>query len=162
MNDRIDNLLRIDRLVHEAAPDEEVVGLWESAVEAFEDARLVVRSPKRRLTAAYDAGRLSALALVRAAGLRVRARNHHEVTLTAAGFLGGDELDELLQEFQALRLERIQIEYGWSASTSPAQIDEILPGVREILGLIGQAIREQRPSVRDRISPPAGTDAENG
>lgn len=56
MNDRINNLLKIDRLVYEAAPDEEVVGLWESAIEAFEDAGLVVRSPKRRSTAAYDAG----------------------------------------------------------------------------------------------------------
>lgn len=162
MNDRIDNLRKMDRLVHEAAPDEEVVGLWESAVEAYVDARLVVRSPNRRVTAAYDAGRLAALALVRAAGLRVRARNHHEVALTAAGFLGGDELDELIQGFQALRLERIQIEYGWNANTSPAQVDEILPGVREILDLIGQAIRERRPSVRDRIIPPADTGAENG
>lgn len=154
MSDRIDNLLRMDRLVHEAAPDDEVAGLWAGAVEAYDDACLVVRSPNRRLTAAYDAGRLAALALVRAAGLRVRARNHHEVTLTAAGFLGGDDLEDRIQEFQALRLERIQIEYGWNVHVSPAQIDEVLPGIREILILAGHAIRERRPSIRAGIDPP--------
>jgi len=161
MNERIDNLLEMGRLVHETAPDEEVVGLWASAVEAYDDACLIVRSPNRRLTAAYDAGRLAALALVRAAGLRVRARNHHEVTLTAAGFLGGDELEERVQGFQALRLERIQIEYGWNANTSHTKIDEVLPDLRKILALAGLAIREQRPSVSNEIRPPADPDVEH-
>ena len=111
MSTRIDNLLDMGRLVREPAPDEEE------------------RSPNRRLTSAYDAGRIAALAVVRAADLRVRASNHHEVTLTAAGFVANGELEALLQEFQALRLERIQIEYGWETRTSAAEVERVLPRV---------------------------------
>lgn len=156
MNDPIKNLLDMGRLVSEPAPDEEVVGLWAGAVEAFEDACLANRSPNRRLTAAYDAGRLSALALVRAGNLRVRAKNHHEVTLAAAGLMGSGELEELIQEFQALRLERIQIEYGWNARTTPAHVEEVLPKVRAILVQASRAIAMQRPAVSGSTRPPAG------
>lgn len=162
MSTRIDTLLDMGRLVREPAPDEEVSGLWAHAVEAYEDACLEKRSPNRRLTSPYDAGRVAALAVVRATDLRVRASNHHEVTVTAAGFLAGGELEALLQEFQALRLERIQIEYGWKTRTSAAEVERALPRIRDILVHASRAIARRRPSVRDDISPPATPDTENG
>lgn len=101
MNKRIQNLVDLGHLVHDAAPDEEIVGLWGHALEAYDDACLANRAPARRLLSAYDAGRVAALAAVRAANLRVRARNHHEMTFTAAGFLAGEEVTELVQSFKS-------------------------------------------------------------
>lgn len=154
MNERIANLKTLGRLVVEAAPDEEVIGVWQSAVEALEDASLTNRRPNRRLTAAYDGGRLAALAVVRAADLRVRARNHHEVTLAAAGFLGGSALERLLQEFQGLRMDRREIEYGWMRSVSIEEVDRATSRVRAIIEAAASWIRDSRPTVAARISLP--------
>jgi hypothetical protein len=154
VSDRIENLVEMGRLAREDAPDEEVVGLWANAVEAYEDAALANRSPNRRLTSAYDAGRVAALALVRAANLRVRARNHHEVTLAAAGFVGGEELEGLFQEFQALRLERIQLEYGWQVKATVGDVEAVLPRVRRILSLAHRAVAALRPGLEREITPP--------
>lgn len=147
MNARIANLISMGRLVEEPAPDDEISGLWENAVEAYQDAALSNRSPNRRLTSAYDAGRIAALAVVRAANLRVRAQNHHEVTLAAAGLLAGDPLEGLLQEFQALRLGRIQIEYGWRVRASAADVDRVLPKVLALLEAGERSIRSGRPGM---------------
>lgn len=155
MNDRLRNLIEMGRLVEEGAPDEEIEGLWATALEAFEDACLANRSPNRRLTAAYDAGRVAALAVVRSAGLRVRAQNHHEVTLAAAGLLAGSPLEALLQEFQGLRLERIQIEYGWKTRASPADVEKVLSRVRLILSHASRWIGARRPAVAEGVRPPA-------
>jgi hypothetical protein len=155
VNERIANLKSLDRLVDEAAPDEEIIGLWQSAVEALEDASLTNRRPNRRLTSAYDAGRVAALAVVRAANLRVRARNHHEVTLAVAGFLGGSALESLLHEFQALRMDRIEIEYGWTRSVSIEEVDRATSRVRAIIEAAASSIRDSRPTAAAHIVPPA-------
>lgn len=147
MNTRIANLISLGRLVEEAASDDEVRGLWSHASEAYEDATLPNRSPNRRLTSAYDAGRIAALAVVRASNLRVRAQNHHEVTLAAAGLLAGEALQMLLQEFQALRLERIQIEYGWKTRASVDDVNRVLPKVLAIPEHGSRWISSERPTV---------------
>ena len=147
MNPRIANLISLGRLVEEAASDEEVRGLWSHASEAYEDAALPNRSPNRRLTSAYDAGRIAALAVVRAANLRVRAQNHHEVTLAAAGLLAGEPLQTLFQEFQGLHLERIQIEYGWKTRASVDDVNRVLPKVLAILQHGSRWLRSERPAV---------------
>lgn len=155
MNERIRNLLDLGRLVHEAAPDEEVLGLWAHALEAYEDACLTNRAPARRLLSAYDAGRVAALAVVRAADLRVRAQNHHEVTLAVAGILAGAEVEGLVQEFQALRLERVQIEYGWKGRASSGDVEKALARVRLLLVHASRAIRESRPALEREIAAPS-------
>ncbi len=155
MNDRILGLIELGRLAREDAPDDEIRGLWEGALEAFDDACLENRSPNRRLTAAYDAGRIAALAVVRAADLRVRARNHHELTLAVAGILGGGELEALLQEFQALRLERNQIEYGWQTKATVQAVEQTLGKVRMILEHAAHHLRSQRPAGAAGIRTPS-------
>ena len=130
------------------------MGLWANALEAYEDARLANRAPARRLLSAYDAARLAALAIVRAANLRVRAQNHHEVTFTAAGFLVGEELAGLAQEFQNLRLERIEMEYAGKRRASPGDVERALSWVRLLLVHAARWIGEQRPALERRISLP--------
>jgi len=155
VNARIDNLRAMGRLVDEPAPDEEVIGIWGGAVEAYDDACLANRAPNRRLTAAYDAGRASALAVVRAANLRVRANNHHEVTLATAGFLVGGALEPLLQKYQERRMDRIQIEYGWGKRATESEVRDAVFQASEILELAAAWIREHRRSAAAEIRLPA-------
>jgi hypothetical protein len=87
------------------------------------------------------------LAVVRAANLRVRAQNHHEVTFTAAGFLASEELAGLAQEFQTLRFDRIEMEYGWKGRASPGDVEKALSRVRLLL--------VQRTALQREITPPS-------
>jgi hypothetical protein len=155
VNKRIQNLLDLGHLVHDAAPDEEIVGLWGHALEAYDDMCLANRAPARRLLSAYDAGRVAALAVVRAANLRVRARNHHEMTFTAAGFLAGEEVADLVQKFQKLRLQRIEMEYGWKEKASPDDVERAISKLRLLLAHAVRSIGEQRPALQGTIEPPA-------
>ncbi|HEY0016510.1 MAG TPA: hypothetical protein VGC13_09340 [Longimicrobium sp.] len=52
-----------------------------NAVQAFRDAAVEGVSANGKLVRAYDAGRIAATAIVRVRDLRVRAANHHELTL---------------------------------------------------------------------------------
>lgn len=154
MNERIERLRAMGRLVDEPAADQEVAGVWLNALEAYEDACLTNRAPNRRLTAAYDGGRLAALAVVRAANLRVRAQNHHEVTLAVAGLLVGAGLETLLRKFQERRMDRIQIEYGWAKRATPEEAADAAGEVLAILQLAGRWISGQRPAVAADIGIP--------
>ena len=154
MNERIESLRTMGRIVDEPAADQEVAGVWLNAVEAYEDACLTNRAPNRRLTAAYDGGRLAALAVVRATNLRVRAQNHHEVTLAVAGLLVGDALEILLQKFQERRMDRIQIEYGWAKRATADEVADAAREVRSILQLAGSWIQGQRAAISADILIP--------
>ncbi|HEU4884535.1 MAG TPA: hypothetical protein VFT45_19930 [Longimicrobium sp.] len=92
MTDRIQNLVDAGRLSREPAPDGEIAGLWANAVQAFHDASAGSISANGRLVRAYDAGRIAAAAIVRSRDLRVRAANHHELTLAVAGLVSGADL----------------------------------------------------------------------
>ena len=81
MTDRIQNLVDAGRLSREPASDDEIAGLWANALQAFGDAQVESISANGRLLRAYDAGRIAAAAVVRSRDLRVRAANHHELTL---------------------------------------------------------------------------------
>lgn len=158
MNERIQNLIDIGKLAPHAAPDPEIIGLWEHAIDAYEDACLTMRNPNRRLVSAYDAGRGAASALVRSANLRIRAHNHHEATIAAAGFLGGSELVAPLRALDKLRVDRIEVEYGYEIWFSEADVQRVLPSVREILIRVREKIVEERSALKDKLAPvPGGT-----
>ncbi|HEX6912256.1 MAG TPA: hypothetical protein VF142_17765 [Longimicrobium sp.] len=155
MTDRIQNLIDAGRLVRETASDIEVAGLWSNALEAFADASARVISAKGRLVRAYDAGRLAATALVRSRDLRVRASNHHEITLAAAGFVSAGDLAIALDDLEDLRTVRSDAEYGWESNVSAADAENALDVVRRILHHGTLNLRQHRPALGNRIQPPA-------
>ncbi len=156
MTNRIQNLIDAGRLVREASSDGEVAGLWANALEAFADAcnSVGVMSAKGRLVRAYDAGRLAATALVRSRGLRVRASNHHEVTLAAAAFVSEVDLALALGDLEDLRTVRSDAEYSWESNVSPADAEHALEVVRSVLRNGALDLRQHRPSLADRIHLP--------
>jgi hypothetical protein len=68
MNTTVQNHLDGRRLQADAADDPEVPGFWKKALVARADAANTSSSLENRLLRAYDAARLAALAIVRAAG----------------------------------------------------------------------------------------------
>jgi hypothetical protein len=155
VSDRVSTLLELGRLSRESAEDDEVAGLWVNALQAFGDANVVALSPSGRLVRAYDAGRIAAMALVRSRDLRVRASNHHEVTLAAARLISGDELSRALSDLDAFRARRANAEYGWRQTIDMDDADRAVDIVRRVLLHAAQNLREHRPSLSERIQPPA-------
>jgi hypothetical protein len=70
VNPTLDRYLSARQLDQLPAPDAEVLSFWEKSLGAYADARNASSSLDNRLLRAYDAARLAALAIVRAAGFR--------------------------------------------------------------------------------------------
>lgn len=146
MDPRIQHLLDTGRLVQQPAPDPQVAGLWRDGMGAYEFASSPDRPPGQRLIAVHDTARMAALALLRAASLRERAKGDRETTFAAAGFLGRDELSELLGEIRDLRSDRNQ-------AISAEDVWEVIPTVREILVQVRERIVALRPAVASDLAP---------
>lgn len=151
MTDRLRNLIEAGRLSPEPAGDDEVAGLWANALQAFGDAAIATMSPSGRLVRAYDAGRIAAMALVRSRDLRVRAANHHEVTLAAARALAAAELARALSDLDAFRARRADAEYGWRATITVADAERAAEIVRRVIREGARNLREHRPALATRI-----------
>ena len=154
MSDRIQNLIDAGRLVREPAPDDEIAGLWANAVQAYSDTLVESVSANGRLVRAYDAGRIAATAVVRARDLRVRATNHHELTLAVAALASGADLARAFGELDGMRRLRVDLEYGWQAGASEKDVDRALDVVGRILSQGAAELGEHRPSVRQRLQSP--------
>jgi hypothetical protein len=91
---------------------------------------------------------------VRARDLRVRAANHHEMTIGVAALLGSEALRTVLRKFEAFRPLRSSIEYGWQAQASGEDVDRAIGVVRAILDHGARELRRLRPVIAPRITAP--------
>lgn len=155
MTDRLRKLIELGRLSPEPADDDEIAGLWANTLQAFGDATIEMMSPRGRLVRAYDAGRIAAMALVRSRDLRVRATNHHEITLAAARAISGSELDAALSDLDAFRARRADAEYGWRSTITAADAERAAEIVRIVLREGARNLREHRATLARRIELPA-------
>jgi hypothetical protein len=152
MTDRIQNLVDSGRLSREPASDDEIAGLWANAVQAFGDSQVESVSANGRLLRAYDAGRIAAAAVVRSRNLRVRAANHHELTLAVAALVSGSELALAFNEMDGMRRLRTDLEYGWRAGAADVDVHRALNVVRRILHGGSVELVASRPSLSGRLS----------
>lgn len=154
MTDRIQNLVDAGRLSRESAPDDEIAGLWANAVQAFHDAQVESLSANGRLLRAYDAGRIAAATVVRSRDLRVRAANHHELTLAIAALVSDAELAKAFNEMDGMRRLRADLEYGWQAGASADDVQRALDVVRRVLRFGAVELAEHRSSLGGRLPEP--------
>jgi hypothetical protein len=151
MTDRIQNLVDAGRLSREPTSDDEIAGLWANAVQAFSDAQVESLSANGRLLRAYDAGRIAAAAVVRARDLRVRAANHHELTLAVAALVSGRDLALAFNEMDGMRRLRTDLEYGWQGGASDSDVRRALDVVRRILQGASVELPASRASLAGRL-----------
>jgi len=154
VTDRIQVFIEAGRLARASAPDAEVVGLWEAALEAFADASVERISGRGRIGLLYDAGRIAADALVRAHDLRVRATNHHEVAIRTASLLADEELARAFGRLDGLRTVRAEAKYGWQTADITEHLALAAPLVRRILELSASKLVAVRPHLTARLGPP--------
>ncbi|HEX6039337.1 hypothetical protein [Longimicrobium sp.] len=154
MSDRIQNLVDLGKLAREPAGDDEIVGLWSNALQAFADALVSGLSASGRLVRAYDAGRIAAMAVVRSRDLRVRAANHHEMTLAVARLIGGPELGQAVADLDGFRTRRTEVEYGWQVAVSAEDAERATEVARRVLRHGAIDLREHRTTLVNRIEPP--------
>ncbi|HEX6751494.1 MAG TPA: hypothetical protein VF092_29650 [Longimicrobium sp.] len=154
MSDRFQNFLDAGWLQPSPASDDEVADIWANALSTYHDAATAQLTPKNRTILGYDAGRLAAYAIVRARDVKIRAGNHHEITIKGAAALSEKELAGALYVLDDLRARRHALEYGWGAATSTDASTALLATVRRILELGADHLRNQRPSLASRIDSP--------
>jgi hypothetical protein len=154
VTDRIQVFIEAGRLTRAPAADDEIIGLWAAALEAFADGSAENISGRSRVGLLYDAGRVAAVALVRANDLRVRASNHHEVAIRTASFLANDELARAFGSLDGLRTIRAEAKYGWEMSDVAEHLAMAAPLVRRILELTLRPLEAARPHLGGRFPPP--------
>jgi hypothetical protein len=154
VTDRIQVFIEAGRLARLSAPDDEVVGLWAAALEAFADGTSESISGRGRLGLLYDAERIAADALVRAHDLRVRATNYHEVAIRTASLLSSEELAGAFGRLDGLRTLRAEAKYGWRMADFTEHLVKAVPLVRQILELSSREMVKVRPHLAARLAPP--------
>lgn len=149
---RIQRLIDEKRLEVAEAPDDEIVGLWQKAFQAHRDGRLAGLSLDGRFARAYDAGRVAATAIVRAAGYRVRSASHHHDTIYAALHIVDHEaLEQALAELEEIRSQRHVAEYGWSGSVGRDEVESAIHVAERVINLGADCLREARPGIKSRL-----------
>jgi hypothetical protein len=153
VNATIQRHLEARRLEERAADNVEVLGFWGKALEAYTDARNSSSSLDNRFLRAYDAGRIAAVALVRAAGYRVRGgEGHHYVTFDVARTLAEDpELRRALEEMNGLRTLRHDVEYEYEDDVGAEAVGTALRVAERVINLGAKHLRVARPALEKRI-----------
>ena len=153
MNATIQNHLASRSLEVRPASDNDVVTYWSKALRAFEDARQVSTSLEGRLLRAYDAGRLAALALIRAAGYRPRgSERHHYVTFDAARSIASTrELADALLGIDELRSVRHALEYEPEDDMDAETVARAIETGGRVINLGAKHLRAARPAAAKRI-----------
>jgi len=152
VTDRIQVFLDAGRLARSPAADDEVLGMWAAAVEAFEDGSSESISDRSRVGLVYDAGRIAADALVRSHDLRVRATNHHEIAIRTASLLADEELARAFGRLDGLRTIRAEAKYGWGMSDVTEHLAMATPLVKRILELTARQLGSARPHLGGRFA----------
>lgn len=140
-------LVEAGRLRQQPMSHTQVAALWRKAVESARDAALPGISVDGSLRAAYDAGHLSALALLGAYGLRTGSgQGHHEVAFAAAAAFGHAGLEDLVPDSLQVRGFRKGSMYD-PVLAGPPERDETLAWMRRTLPAVRAALAALDPEV---------------
>jgi hypothetical protein len=152
MNRVIEGLLRDRRLEEREADDDEIVGFWKKAELAYHDARNASNSLEGRFDRAYTAARTIAVAVVRAAGYRIRGESHHFVSFHAARSLADDaDLQKSFAEAEGLRGLRHEVDYGYESTLEVSDVEAAVKLVERMFDRGARHLRARRPALKKRI-----------
>jgi hypothetical protein len=153
VNATIDRYRADGRLEERPAADDEVLGFWRKALEAYEDARNASSSRDNRFLRAYDACRIAAYALVRAAGYRVKSgEGHHYITFDVARSLAIEaQLATALFEANGLRTLRHEVEYDYEDEVDAEVVAKAGHVAERVINLGAKHLRAARASLGKRV-----------
>lgn len=154
---RIDRLIESRSLETVPADDDEVVGIWTSALREWSDAAVQGLSLVGSFTHVYHAAFRAASALIRAAGYRPRGAvgGHHHVTFYVVASLGDPELERIGDAMQSIRGGRHTALYGDEAGLEQEDLDHARATVLDLLTHGRRWLVATRPALRSRLGWPS-------
>ncbi len=148
---QIQALLNGHKLEAAAFTDDQVVGLWNKAIQAYGDAFARPRSWNGQFRDLYEAGRIAASAIVAAAGYRPKGQAHHYAVFHAAASLSPEAVSEAAYALEGLRGSRHDTNYGSADVIDEDDVREIREAVEVLLTYGARHLRTLRPSASHRI-----------
>ena len=119
----------------------EIADLLGVAEQALRDARVKAVSLDRRFTAAYDAARSLADAVLAAAGWRAVGVAQHLTAFEALLLVMGPEYADLSAYLDACRLKRNVAEYRRAGQITEAEVNELIAAVEDLRPRVEALIR---------------------
>lgn len=131
--------------------DDQVVGLWSKAIEAYTDSFARPRSWNGQFRDLYEGGRLAATALVAAAGYRAKGPDHHRSVIVAAAELSPETVADAFYAVEGARGNRHDTNYGSADVVDEADVAEIRAAVEVLMSRGAKHLRALRPDAKQRI-----------
>ena len=147
----VEILLESRKLEKREYGDDQIVGLWSKAGEAYNDSFGEPRSWNGRFRDLYEAGRLAATTFAAACGYRPTGEAHHHTVFKAAVALTREEVREAFTAINGLRGTRHDTNYGSADVVDEADVAELRAAVEVVLDSGAKLLRELRPSAKARI-----------
>lgn len=148
---KVQMLLESHKLTAVAFTDDQVVGLWNKAIEAYADSSATPRSWNGQFRDLYESGRLAATAILAAAGFRPGGQDHHHTAIVAAAELSPEGVADAFYTVEGARGNRHETSYGSADVVDQQDVDE-LRGVLDVLMVDGaKHLRSMRPDAKHRI-----------
>ncbi|MBW3572556.1 MAG: hypothetical protein KY467_15750 [Gemmatimonadetes bacterium] len=147
MNARIQIMLHSRQLEVSPAAEGEVA-LWRKAVQSLTSSVVPGLDPDARFTLTYQAGLQAAMALVRAAGFRVRGEAHHHHTFAAVAALELGESSDAARDLNVIRRKRHGAIYDWETHLDEEQVDELRAAARRLFTHAQTWLRTTHPGIQ--------------
>jgi hypothetical protein len=160
MTKALQNLVDNRYIEADPASDAEVVGRWRVAIVSFNDSCRDL-APASRVTLAYQGALQGGIAVVRAAGYRLKgsAGGHHYLTFATVAALEQPVLSSLAHAMSDRRRERHDSVYHWDDEpgedrTTHLDVAHVDSSARQFLHAAYEWLCDARPSIAARLEPP--------
>jgi hypothetical protein len=148
---KVQMLLDGHRLAAAEFPDDQVVGLWKKAIEAYTDSFSTPRSRNGQFRDLYESGRLAATAILAAAGFRAVGQDHHHTAIVAAAELSPEAVAEALYTLEGARGNRHDTNYGSADVIEEDDVNELRDALDVLMVDGAKHLRAIRPDAKQRI-----------
>ena len=160
MTRALQNLVESRYIEADPASDAEVVGRWRAAMVSYNDSRGDL-APASRVTLAYQGALQGAIAVVRAAGYRMKgsAGGHHYLIFATVAALEQPVLSPLARGMSDRRRERHDSVYHWDQQpgedrATHLDAEHVDSSARQFLIAACAWLRTARPSIAPMLEPP--------
>ncbi|MFL5382512.1 MAG: hypothetical protein ACJ8GN_08390 [Longimicrobiaceae bacterium] len=160
MTKAIQNLIENRYIEEDPAADAEIASRWRAAVISYDDSRRGL-SPASQVTLAYQGALQGAIAVVRAAGYRLRssAGGHHYLTFATVAALEHPVLSPLARGMSDRRRERHDSVYHWNQEPGEERATHldavhVDSSARQFLTAAHAWRCAARPSLATQLEPP--------
>lgn len=147
MNPRIRIMLDSRQLEEAPVAEGEAEGLWRKAVQTLASSAVTGLNPNAQFTLIYQAALQASMAVLRAAGFRVRGEAHHHYTFAGVAALAFGEMSDAARDLNLIRRHRHDAIYDWETDLTTQQVGEIRSVARRLFVSAEPWLRRSYPAL---------------